>query len=80
MITLTISAARPSHEDIFAARSAALDKIKAHATAITHLGEALADVDAALVMAIDSRSVDESQGLIDAARRLAGLLTVEGTR
>ena len=80
MVTTTDSGNRPSHADIIATRSAALTAMRQHATAITHLGEALADVDAALVLAIDQRSIDDDAALIAAARRLAELLPVEGQR
>ncbi len=74
MVTTTDSGNRPSHADIIAARSAALTAMRQHASAITLLGEALADVDAALVLAIDQRNVDDDAALVTAARRLSTLL------
>ena len=48
--------------------------IRHHAAEIVSLSSAISDVDAALRLAIAERSIDEAQHLVDAARRLAGLI------
>ena len=63
-----------SLESISRLRSEAHATIRRRATEIVALSSAIADVDAALMLTIAERSVDESQALVDAARRLAALL------
>ena len=63
-----------SLESISRLRSEAHATIRHHAAEITSLSSALTDVDVALVMSIAERSVDESQALIAAARRLSMLI------
>ena len=48
--------------------------IRHHAAEIVSLSSAIGDVDAALRLTIAERSIDESQALVDAARRLSKLL------
>lgn len=55
-------------------RSEAHATIRYHAAEIVSLSSAISDVDAALRLTIAERSIDESQALVDAARRLAALL------
>ena len=55
-------------------RSEAHASVRHHAAEILSLTSAIGDVDAALRLTIDSRSIDESQALVDAARRLSTLI------
>ncbi len=59
---------------IIALRGEAHAEIRHHADEIVSLSSAISDVDAAIQLTIAERSVDESQALVDAARRLATLL------
>ena len=52
-------------------RAEAFAHIRHHAAEIVSLSSAISDVDAALMLSIAERSVDESQHLVDAARRLS---------
>ena len=63
-----------SLESISRLRSEAHATIRHHAAEIVSLSSAITDVDAAIQLTIAERSVDESQALVDAARRLATLL------
>lgn len=64
MITLSLA-------EVFAIRNRAFAAISEHSFAIDALAAALADLDHALQNAIDVRSIDELQRLVDAARRLS---------
>ena len=55
-------------------RSEAHATIRHHAAEIVSLSSAITDVDACLRLTIAERSIDESQALIDAERRLSALL------
>ena len=55
-------------------RSEAHATIRHYAAVILSLSSAITDVDAALMLTIAERSIDESQALVDAARRLVKLL------
>jgi len=66
-----------SLESISSLRSEAHATIRHHAAEIVSLSSAITDVDAAIQLTIAERSVDESQALVDAARRLASLLNGE---
>ena len=66
-----------SLESISRLRSEAHATIRHHAAEIVSLSAGLSDVDAAIQLTIAERSVDESQALVDAARRLASLLNGE---
>ena len=55
-------------------------EIRHHAAEIIALSDAVSDLDAALRLTIAERSIDESQGLVDAARRLSALLGGEGVQ
>ena len=55
-------------------RSEAHSTIRHHAAEIVSISSAISDVDAALRLTIAERSIDESQHLVDAARRLSTLL------
>ena len=48
--------------------------IRRHAAEILILSSAICDVDAGIQLSIAERSIDESQGLVDAARRLSTLI------
>ena len=63
-----------SLEEISQLRSEAHAVIRFHAAEIALLSSALENLDAATRMAIVSRSVDENQALVNAARRLSALL------
>ena len=63
-----------SLESISRLRSEAHASVRHHAAEILSLTSAIGDVDAALRLTIAERSIDESQALVDAARRLAALL------
>ena len=63
-----------SLESISRLKSEAHATIRHHAAEIVSLSSAVSDVDAALRLAIAERSIDEAQHLVDAARRLAGLI------
>ena len=63
-----------SLESISSLRFEAHATIRHHAAEIVSISSAISDVDAALRLAIAERSIDESQHLVDAARRLASLL------
>ena len=69
-----------SLESISRLRGEAHATIRHHAAEIVSLSTAITDVDTAIQLTIAERSIDEQQSLVDAARRLASLLTVEGTR
>ena len=60
--------------EVFQLRSAGFAAITRHATAIDSLAAALADIDTALQLNIDCRSIDEQQVLVTSARRLAAML------
>ena len=66
-----------SLESISRLRSEAHATIRHHAAEIVSLSSAITDVDASLRLTIAERSIDESQHLVDAARRLASLLNGE---
>lgn len=66
-----------SLESISRLRSEAHATIRHHAAEIISLSSAITDVDAAIQLTIAERSVDESQHLVDASRRLASLLNGE---
>ena len=66
-----------SLESISRLRSEAHATIRHHAAEIVSLSSAIGDVDAALRLTIAERSIDESQALVDAARRLSTLLNGE---
>ena len=55
-------------------RSEAIAAIRRHTAAVDAIAAALSDVDAALQLNIDCRSIDEQQVLVTHARRLASLL------
>ena len=55
-------------------RSEAHAAIRHHAAEIISISSAITDIDAALMLSIAERSIDESQALVDAARRLSALL------
>lgn len=63
-----------SLESISRLRSEGHATIKHHAAEIISISSAITDVDAAIQLTIAERSIDESQALVDAARRLAGLI------
>ena len=63
-----------SLESISRLRSEAHATIRHHAAEIISISSAITDIDAALMLSIAERSIDESQHLVDAARRLAALL------
>ena len=63
-----------SLESISRLRSEAHATIRHRAAEIVSISSAISDVDAALRLTIAERSIDESQALVDAARRLAALL------
>ena len=63
-----------SLDSILRLRSEAHASIRHHAAEIVSLSSAISDVDAALMLTIAERSIDEQQHLVDAARRLASLL------
>ena len=63
-----------SLESISRLRSEAHATIRHHAAEIVSLSSAIGDVDAALRLTISERSVNESQSLNSAARRLSTLL------
>ena len=67
-----------SLESISNLRSEAHAAIRVYAAEIISISSAITDIDAALMLSIAERSIDESQHLVDAARRLAELLSVEG--
>ena len=68
-----------SLESISNLRSEAHAAIRIHAAEIVSLSAGISDVDAAIQLTIAERSVDESQALVDAARRLSALLSAEMT-
>lgn len=51
--------------------------IRRHGAEIIALSMAISDVDAAMRLAIDERTIDEQQTLVSAARRLTSLLNGE---
>ena len=63
-----------SLESISRLRSEAHATIRHHAAEILSLTSAIGDVDAALRLTIAERSIDESQALVTAARRLSTLI------
>ena len=66
-----------SLESISRLRSEAHASIRVHASLIVSLSSGVTDIDAALMLSIAERSIDESQHLVDASRRLASLLNGE---
>ena len=63
-----------SLESISLLRSEAHATIRHHAAEIVSLSSSISDVDTALRLTIAERSVDESQAIVTAARRLSTLL------
>ena len=63
-----------SLESISRLRSEAHASVRHHAAEILSLTSAITDIDAALMLSIAERSIDESQHLVDAARRLSTLI------
>lgn len=56
---------------VIALRGEAHAEIRNHAAKIVSISSAVSDVDAALQLSISERSIDESQSLVTAARRLS---------
>ena len=69
-----------SLESISRLRSEAHASVRHHAAEILSLTSAIGDVDAALRLTIAERSIDESQALVDAARRLSALIEGSAVR
>ena len=66
---------RLSLAEVFQLREKAFAASAEHAAVIDALAAALGDLDAAMQTAIAVRCIDDAQNLIDAARRLAAILS-----